>query len=151
MFLDPERYWEPLCRNVGRPDLLDDARFATAADRVENGALLIDELDAAFAARDWADWKPVFDAWDAPWELVKTMHEVAADPQAEANGYLFDVEVADGTKISLAAGPVGFDGQCAPVEPRRAPHLGEHTDEVLARAGVPATELERLRAAAVIQ
>jgi crotonobetainyl-CoA:carnitine CoA-transferase CaiB-like acyl-CoA transferase len=151
MFLDPERYWERLCRTVGRPELIDDARFATAAARVEHGGELIEELDAAFAARDWAEWRPIFEAWDAPWELVKTMHEVAADPQAAANGYLFDVEVADGTKIKLATGPVGFDGRAAPAEPRRAPHLGEHTDEILGGIGLAGAELERLRAEAVIQ
>jgi crotonobetainyl-CoA:carnitine CoA-transferase CaiB-like acyl-CoA transferase len=151
MFLDPERYWEPLCRKIGREDLVADARFASAEKRVENGAALIEAIGAAVAERDWEDWRPVFEAWDAPWELVKTIHEVAQDPQAIANGYLFDVQVEDGTKVRLAAGPVGFDGQVAPADPRRAPLLGEHTDEVLAALGFKSAELERLRTQAVIQ
>ena len=151
MFLDPQRFWAPLCRTIGRDDLLQDARFASIESRVENGAALIGEIAAAIALRDWADWRPIFEAWDAPWELVKTIHEVAADPQAEANGYLFDVEVSDGTKVKLASGPVGFDGQSGPIAPRRAPLLGEHTREVLAGLGYGPADVERLTADAVIQ
>ena len=151
MLLDPERYWEPLCRTIGREDLAADARFTSAERRVENGAALIEEIDAAIAQRDWESWRPIFEAWDAPWELVQTIHEVAHDPQALANGYVFDVQVSDGTRVRLAAGPVGFDGQAAPANPRRAPLLGEHTDPVLADLGFEPAELERLRAQSVIQ
>jgi crotonobetainyl-CoA:carnitine CoA-transferase CaiB-like acyl-CoA transferase len=151
MFLDPERYWEPLCRKIGRGDLLDDPRFVSIEKRVENGAALTGEIAAAIAGRDWEYWRPIFEAWDAPWELVKTIHELAADQQVAANGYLFEVEVSDGSKVKLAAGPVGFDGRSAPLEARRAPLLGEHTEEVLTGIGLSSEELERLRADVAIQ
>ena len=151
MFLDPDRYWPVLCRLIGREDLLQDQRFADGDGRVEHGEALTIEIAAAIAGRDWAEWKPAFEAWDSPWELVKTIHEVAADPQAEANGYMFEVEVADGAKVRLASGPVGFDDRCGPLDPRRAPHLGEHTEEILAGLGVGAAALERLRADRVVQ
>jgi crotonobetainyl-CoA:carnitine CoA-transferase CaiB-like acyl-CoA transferase len=151
MFLDPERYWGPLCRNIGRHDLLGDVRFASIEKRVDNGAALTIEIAAAIGARDWEQWRPIFEAWDAPWELVQTIHEVAADRQAAANGYLFDVEVSDGSMVKLASGPVGFDGRSGPLERRRAPLLGEHTNEILTGIGLQAAELERLRADVVIQ
>ena len=151
MLLDPERYWRPLCSMVGRENLIADPRFVSVEARTENGGAICDALDAAIAERDWSDWKPIFEAWDAPWELVQNIHEVAADPQAAANGYLFDVEVEDGTQIKLAAGPVGFDGRHAPLDPRRAPLLGEHTEEILTSLGLGAADLERLRADRAIQ
>jgi crotonobetainyl-CoA:carnitine CoA-transferase CaiB-like acyl-CoA transferase len=151
MFLDPQRYWEPLCRNIGRGDLLEDPRFGSIEKRVENGAELTGEIAAAIAGRDWESWRPIFEAWDAPWELVKTIHELAADQQVAANGYLFDVEVSDGSKIKLASGPVGFDGRSAPLEALRAPLLGEHTDEILTGIGLQPAELAQLRADLVIQ
>jgi crotonobetainyl-CoA:carnitine CoA-transferase CaiB-like acyl-CoA transferase len=150
MFLDPERYWPALCRNIGRSDLLEDTRFGTNALRSDNGAALIGELQATIGERDWVEWQPIFDAWDAPWELVRTIHDVAVDPQVAANGLLFDVEVQDGTRIKLAAGPVGFDGRYAPSKPLRAPHLGEHTHDLLAEAGFAADEIARLSQGAVI-
>lgn len=151
MFLDPDRYWAPLCRHIGREDLLSDTRFTSSQDRMENGAALLSAIQDTIAAHDWAHWQPIFEAWDSPWELVKTIHEVAADPQAHANGCLFDVEVSDGAKIKLAAGPVSFDGRAAPESPRRAPHLGEHTDEILRGIGYAAADIDKLKAQSAIQ
>jgi crotonobetainyl-CoA:carnitine CoA-transferase CaiB-like acyl-CoA transferase len=151
MLLDPERYWAPLCHMLERADLLQDPRFTTVAGRTEHGAVLVKEFGAAIGTKPWAHWQPIFEAWDAPWELVKTIHEVAADPQAIANGQIFEVEVEDGTRIKLASGPVGFNGQFAPLDPRRAPHLGEHTDEIMASLGITGAELEGLKSGAIVQ
>ncbi|MFT3964256.1 MAG: CoA transferase [Sphingobium sp.] len=151
MFLDPDRYWPALCQNIGRPDLLQDARFTSNSLRSDNGEALVGEIQATIGARDWAEWKPVFDAWDAPWELVRTIHDVSVDPQVAANGLLFDVEVQDGTKVKLAAGPVGFDGNYSPARPLRAPHLGEHSDALLADAGFSADEVADLKKRAIVR
>lgn len=151
MFLDPDRYWSPLCHNIGRADLLHDARFATDPARADNGAALIEEIQATIGSRDWLEWKPVFDAWDAPWELVRTIHDVSVDPQVEANGLLFEIAVQDGTRVKLAAGPVGFDGRYAPATPTRAPLLGEHTDELLVGAGYSRDEIGALSQRSVVR
>jgi crotonobetainyl-CoA:carnitine CoA-transferase CaiB-like acyl-CoA transferase len=150
MFLDPDRYWPPLCKLLGQEELLKDPRFSDSDLRVENGGALAELITKTIGARDWEEWRPLFEAWDAPWELVQTVREVASDPQARDNGYLFDIEVADGTSVRLISGPVGFDGHTAPKRPRRAPHLGEDTDDILAGLGISDDERARLRAAAVI-
>ena len=136
---------------INRAELTLDPRFATSDARVENGAALIGEIQTAIGDYDWAHWQPIFETWDAPWELVKTIHEVADDPQAAANGYLFDVTVEDGTKVRLVSGPVGFDGQSAPQIPTRAPLHGEHTQDLLRHIGIEMDEFERLKREAVIQ
>ena len=151
MLLDPERYWPTLCRMLAREDLLADPRFQDVAGRTEHGAALVAEFSSAIGAQPWPHWQPMFEAWDAPWELVKTIHEVAADPQALANGQIFEVEVEDGTRVKLASGPVGFDGQFAPLDPRRAPLLGEHTDEIMQSLGINDAELGRLKANAIVR
>ncbi len=151
MLLDPERYWPPLCRMLGVEHLLADPRFADVAGRTEFGGEIVIAFGAAIGARPWSHWQPIFEAWDAPWELVKTIHEVASDPQALANGQIFEVEVEDGTRVKIVSGPVGFGGQFAPLDPRRAPHLGEHTDEILEELGFEAADIARLRRGAVVQ
>ncbi len=49
--LEGDRHWPALARAIGRPEWLDDPRFATGRDRAMNARVLIAELDALFATR----------------------------------------------------------------------------------------------------
>jgi crotonobetainyl-CoA:carnitine CoA-transferase CaiB-like acyl-CoA transferase len=150
MFLDPMRYWPGLCERVGRAGLIADSRFADGPSRDANGAELIEELNAAFAERSLAQWREAFQGWDAPWEVVQTIKEVATDPQGIANSYQYDVKVADGTDISVVAGPVAFNGSAVPIEPRCSPGLGEHTVEIFRQIGISGSDLESYRNRGII-
>ena len=145
MFLDPERYWPELCRRLGREDMLRDPRFRDVEHRIENGNALIAELASAFKRKGFAEWRAEFHGWDAPWELVQNIKELAADPQAKANDYLFTVQVADGTDVAVVAGPVAFNGSATPATPLRSPDLGQHSEEILRRIGVSAERLRELQ------
>ena len=145
MFLDPERYWPELCRRIGGEALLRDERFTTLDKRIENGKALIEELSAAFRLLTWDELREAFHGFDAPWEPIQNIKELAADPQAIANDYLFDVEVSDGTKVSVVAGPVAFNGSPVAMNPKCSPHLGEHSDEVLRSAGISEDDLRDYR------
>ena len=92
MFLDPVRYWPGLCERVGRPELTQDLRFADLPSRDANGAELIAELDDAFAERSLAEWRSTFHGWDAPWEVVQSIREVATDPFAQARPIAHGIE-----------------------------------------------------------
>ena len=132
--LEADRHWPPLCRCVGRPEWLDDERFATAKDRAERAGELIGMLDQIFATRPRAEWAKIFDAEkDMWWAPVQSIEEVLEDPQIRAAGAW--VEVPDGaTTTTLPATPVDFAG--TPWQPRAmAPALGQHTDEILSELG----------------
>jgi len=145
MFLDPERYWPELCRRVGRSALLDDPRFSSLERRIANGEALIEELQNAFRDKDLSAWREILHGWDAPWELIQNIRELANDPQALANDYLFKVRVADGTDVSVVAGPVSFNGSAVPVSPRCAPLLGQDTEALLREVGASEAYLDDLR------
>jgi crotonobetainyl-CoA:carnitine CoA-transferase CaiB-like acyl-CoA transferase len=147
--LEGDRHWPPLARAVGRPEWIQDPRFATAAGRARNAAALIAELDAIFATRTREEWGKVFDAVeDLWWAPVQSLGEVLADPQVRACGGLVDVPDGAGT-TTLPATPVDFGG--TPSAPRSmAPAHGQHTDEILARLGLGAAEVADLRARGVV-
>jgi crotonobetainyl-CoA:carnitine CoA-transferase CaiB-like acyl-CoA transferase len=150
MFLDPDRYWAALCHRLERTQWLSDPRFIDSEHRTENGDALSDEIAAAFRRKPLSEWCVAFEGWDAPWELIKTIREVAEDPQAAANGYLFQVKVADGTDVSVVAGPVAFNGSAIPAEPRPSPGLGQHTAEILRSLGGSAERLDDCRRKRII-
>ena len=150
MLLDPDRYWPGLCERLGHPALIDDPRFLSIPLRAQNGIALYDMLCDIFATRPAAAWGEAFADWDAPWELVQSIGDVSRDPEARANGHFFDVEVDDGTKVELVTGPITINGSAQPVDPRRAPHKGEHTAALLGALGFDPASLDRLADAGVI-
>jgi len=71
-----------------------------------------------------------FDAAGVLWGPYQTFKELAADPRTSANPLVAAVEHPDLGIYPTAGSPLRF-GATEPVPPRRAPKLGEHTDEVL--------------------
>jgi crotonobetainyl-CoA:carnitine CoA-transferase CaiB-like acyl-CoA transferase len=150
MLLSPDPHWPSFTELVGAPEWKDDPRFATSEARRVNGGELGELIAQKISAKTWAEWRPDFDAWDAPWELIRTIQELSKDPQLEANNVIFDVHVQDGTPVQVVAGPVSFNGSPSPANPTRAPLLGEHTNEVLASAGIDAAAFKALKDKAIV-
>jgi formyl-CoA transferase len=90
-------------------------------------------------------------AHGVPCAPVRTIDEVASDPELEARG-LIRQSTYTGRKNALALGSaIKFKGLAEADEPLgNAPQLGEHNDEILGRLGIDAAERDRLRAAGVI-
>jgi crotonobetainyl-CoA:carnitine CoA-transferase CaiB-like acyl-CoA transferase len=141
--LEGARHWPALARAVGRPEWLEDDRFADPVGRARYARTLVGELDAIFATRPLAEWAAAFDAEpDLFWSPVNTIEDLVADEQFLAAGSV--VQVPDETGgWSMLATPADFDG--APPSPRwRAPRLGEHTREVLAELGLDEATIDGL-------
>lgn len=129
--LEAARHIPAVCRALGRPDLLDDPRFADAAAIRRHRSEVIAILDAAIAEQPLASWAEAFDREGVWWAPAATPADVVADPQLEANDGFAEIEGGDGPAMRSVNGPVGFSD----VEGRRrgpVPVLGQHTAEVLA-------------------
>jgi crotonobetainyl-CoA:carnitine CoA-transferase CaiB-like acyl-CoA transferase len=138
--------WPIFAGVAGRPDLVEDVRFATSRARRENSALLVPEFDKAFAAMPFEEIAAKLDAADMVWSPVQTPAQVAADPQVMASGAIVQVEDGQGGTFPSPAAPARFPGADATVRPR-SPTLGEHTREVLAEIGYSAAEIDAIFAA----
>jgi crotonobetainyl-CoA:carnitine CoA-transferase CaiB-like acyl-CoA transferase len=146
--LQPDRFWPDLCTRLGRPDLIADPRFADGRARFENRAAAIRELDAVFAGATLAEWRARLADAEGVWAPMQTARELAADPQARANGYLPRLPRAGGGDFTLVASPVQFDERPSPATP--APDLGQHTEEVLLALGLTWEDLAACKEAGAI-
>ncbi len=118
-----------LCRAMGRPELLDDERYATPEARAANADAINGEVAAWCAARTSAKVEEALIEGQVPVSRVYAVDDIVADPQVLARGSI--VEVMD---------PVlGVVRQQAPVPrldrtPLRiqggAPTLGQHNREI---------------------
>ncbi len=124
--LEAERHVGNVCRALGRPDLLDDERFATASSIRRHRQEVIALIDEIVAERPLAEWAERFDAEGVWWAPAQSPAEVVEDPQLLVNGGLIDVEGG----LRSVNGPVNMGGVTKP-DGVGVPGLGEHTDEVL--------------------
>ena len=150
MLLDPRPHWPTLCKLVGLEALIDDPLYADNKARMQNATALSEQIAEKIGARDWAEWKPLFDAWDAPWELIQTIEEVTKDPQVHANEMIFDLPMG-GSTVRVVAGPAAFDGNAKPADLKSSPGMGEHTDALLREVGYSAEALGDLKSRRLAQ
>jgi crotonobetainyl-CoA:carnitine CoA-transferase CaiB-like acyl-CoA transferase len=148
IMLQSDRDWPDLCRHLGRPELIDDPRFRSAADRFEHRGECVDVLDAIFAERTLDEWKRALATTDGVWAPVQRPIELYDDPQVQANGYLSEVELADGSPCQLVANPVQFDE--SPPRLRAAPECGQDTEQVLLGLGLDWDEIAAYKKAGAI-
>jgi len=149
VMLQPDRHWRAFCRAVGREDLVDDPRFASAPVRFQHCRELIAILDPLFASRPLAEWAEALDCADCYWGKVQTVEEVSHDAQAEAIGAFADTALPDGRPLRIVKSPVAFGATPSAVA-GPAPELGQHTEEVLLEAGFGWEDIARLKDAGAL-
>jgi crotonobetainyl-CoA:carnitine CoA-transferase CaiB-like acyl-CoA transferase len=141
-----QRQLRPLLTAIGREGLASDPRFATSEARKLNAHALVVELDAVFATRDMAEWRKILDSVGVTFGVVGRTDDTADDAQMRAIGAL--VPFADGKTLTVSS-PFNLDGE-AKVAPRRAPAVGQHSEDVLREAGYGADEIGQLRKLGVL-
>ncbi len=140
--IQTEKNFGELCAILGVPGLPEDPRFITGELRLKNVRECIVALDQAFAARDLAEWLPLFQKCPVPWAVVQNAREAFHDPQVQANGFVTQVE-SEVASYHLTASPAQVDGEHLTVS--RAPQHGEHTETVLMELGFEWDAIEALK------
>ena len=124
--------WERFTEAVGMPQLRDDPRFATLAERRANAAELVALLDEVFAEKPLDHWRENLDRHSVTFGIVARTEELPDDAQMNANGIFRPIEGEDG--LRTVDSPIHLDGVAKrPAGP--APEIGEHTVEVLESLG----------------
>lgn len=126
------RQFASLCAVLGRPDLPDDARFASNGTRnVHRDALKI-ELESALSAFECAPLADRLIKAGVPCGAVRTIDQVLADPHTLHREMVVDIDAyrGTGTPIKMARTPASY--RLAP------PQFAEHTDAILAEASIDA-------------
>lgn len=125
-----DHYWAAFCAAIERPELAEDARFATAASRLEHQDGLWQVLGPVLEGRDVQHWLTTLGAVGVVCSSVNDYAGVASDPQVVHLGLLGRTVRPEG-ELPRVAPPARIDG----VTPgdRPPPALGEHDEQVLGR------------------
>lgn len=142
------RDWEVFCLQVlKRPELLQDARFATVEARRKNRAVLEEEIEKTFLERDHHEWLERLKKAQLPYGEVRGIAEVLAHPQAVARRLIREVESPVG-RVPVVGNPLRLSD--SPARYDRIPDLGEDTDAILREADYDEATISALRREKVI-
>jgi crotonobetainyl-CoA:carnitine CoA-transferase CaiB-like acyl-CoA transferase len=141
-----DKQWRAFFELIGRAELLGDAKFATPEARSRNFesayALVADEMQK----RTTSEWIAALESADIPVQRMNSLADIVTDPHLAAIGYFRHVEHPTEGRIKSMAVPSEWS-ESPPDYRRHAPHLGEHTREVLREAGYKDDAIERMIAA----
>ena len=133
-----------LCRAMGRPDMIQDERFAKAEARRLNKELLEDEITRFTSTRTLDECEETLNQFGVPNGRINTLTMICKDPQIAARDMIVKVEHPVAGTYQMAGSPLKFSSLTeAHYEP--APTLGQHPREILSeRLNMTDTEIEAL-------
>lgn len=143
--------WRSLCRVMAKPELTEDTRFATGADRLEN----TDELDMlieSWTSSQTADEvMRLLQAAEVSAGKALNGEQLDSDPQLKHRNYYSELDHPVMGKMSYSGMPVKMSATPYQIT-RNAPCLGEHTEHVCTQIlGMSDTEFAQLVSAGIFE
>ncbi|MBX3276559.1 MAG: CoA transferase [Acidobacteria bacterium] len=137
-------------RLVEREDLIDDPRCADDLTRAENAALINEAMSAWTSGRTQAEAVRQLGDARLAGAPVYNLDEVLDDPQVKARELLKLIDYPGMENSAPIPNPAVRLSDANIEIRRRAPMLGEHTDEILRELGFSDDEMDSFRATRVI-
>jgi crotonobetainyl-CoA:carnitine CoA-transferase CaiB-like acyl-CoA transferase len=140
--------WAALARAFGKPEWLEDARFATTELRDLNINDRLALIQSVLIGRTTLEWMELLEPAGVPCAPVLTRGEMIRHPQIEAAGIVVESDHPQAGRLRQARNAARFSATAAEYR-YGAPLLGEHGIEILREAGFDDAECERLRLTAL--
>ena len=144
-----QRLWTRLCDAIGREELIEDERFATNDDRMENRAELAEELEKTLAGKTTEKWVDILLDAGFPAAPIHNYQQVFEDPHTIARGMMVEMDHPIEGKVKGLGIPVKLSETPGSIR-RPAPLLGEHTEETLSGLGYSGEEIADFREREII-
>jgi crotonobetainyl-CoA:carnitine CoA-transferase CaiB-like acyl-CoA transferase len=141
--------WERLAKAIGLEELIEDKRFLTVADRVQNRPALMELIEEKLVTRTSAQWLEVMDEASVASGPILYIDEVFKDPQVLHQEMLKTID-------HPVLGRLRTTGFSANLNRTKAdiylppPLLGEHNQEILSRLGYGESQVAELEKEGVI-
>ena len=126
--------WRRFCDAVEHPEWLDDDRFKTPASRDRNANARLELMQSALYEKSADEWLTILDEAGVPCAPVLRRNQMINHPQVVASEIIVETEHRHAGLLRQARNAAKFED--TPTEIRfGAPHLGEHTEDLLDELG----------------
>ena len=139
-----QQMWKAFANAIGRPDIIEDSRYATPESRWDNRETLNAIIEG------WTRQKTKYEAMrilgDAgvPSGACQDTGEILEDPHLKEREMIIDIDYPTRGKYKTVGCPIKLSD--SPADIKRPPTLGEHTEDLLGKlCGVTPEEFTKLR------
>lgn len=115
---------------MGQPDLISDPRFSSNPLRKKHEREIDQIVEQWTLQHSSADVEVMLDKVGVPVASAKTIAQLVDDPQLQLRDMIVEQEVPGVGTVKFPGNPLKLQAT-PPTMDRRAPNLGEHTDEIL--------------------
>lgn len=146
-----QRTWENFCENVvEKPEWINDARYKTNTDRIENIEALETEIEDILETRESKYWLEKCERSGVPAGPINTFADAVQDPHFLARDMVVELDHPVIGKMKTIGIPTKFS--LTPADIRMpSPTFGQHTDEILKEIGFSGEKINELRIKQVIK
>ena len=124
------RHWKSFFEYAGHPELVTDPRFDSVKTRTDNISALYGKLEELLGKKSSAEWLVALEKIDIPFAPVNTVDDLLNDPHLEAVGFFEEYDHPTEGRLRRVTSPAKFS-KSVPGFQFGAPHLGEHSLEIL--------------------
>jgi crotonobetainyl-CoA:carnitine CoA-transferase CaiB-like acyl-CoA transferase len=128
---------------LGRPELIDDPRFASMAGRALNIDAVLSVLTEGLRTRTTAEWLTILTEADIPCGNAARLGDLFSDDYLRDTGFFQPMRHPTEGAVTVPAIAPAFSAS-PPTVRRLWPALGEHTCEILREAGLTDAEIEAI-------
>ncbi|MCY4086105.1 MAG: CoA transferase [Actinomycetia bacterium] len=144
-----DRLWQQATQVFGRPEWIDDPRFATGQSRLRHRAELVELIEEVTLTKPGGVWLERLHAAGVPAGPVNNYEQAFADPQTVAREMVVEAEHPQAGTIRMVGIPLKLSETPGSIR-RPPPMLGQHTDELLVELGYTGAQRASLRADGVV-
>ncbi|MBW1819497.1 MAG: CoA transferase, partial [Deltaproteobacteria bacterium] len=139
-----DKFWFNFCDLIGRDDLK-----AYSFESSQNQETVREEIKKLFRKKTKEEWIALLEDTDTCYGPVNELDDVFADPQIKHREMYFEIDHPVEGNVGQIALPVKFSEQSQTLR-SPPPTLGQHTDEVLRKAGYSPQEIGELKKLSVV-
>ena len=128
-FITQAAVWKRICDVIGRPEWKDDPDFATPSQRLPRLGTVFEAIENWTKTKTKYEVMEICNPLDIPVGPILSIKELSEQPSLRDTGTVVEVDHPERGTYLTVGNPVKLSD--SPAEVRRAPLLGEHTEEIL--------------------
>lgn len=139
-----DKHWRAFFGILGKPEQFDqDPRFSTQQARSRNIRDIYAWVSRIMTRHTTAEWQRLLHAADIPNQTINSTDDLLNDPHLLATGFIREeTHPSEGRVRVLGNATSWSDTPLCDLMP--APLLGQHSEEILREAGMPASEIAQM-------